>query len=89
MLQHGLRRKKPPKTQEISQAPIPMTSDDEDIPLSTICEMIGTSPDLDISAVVAGRVVEKELVTGMRKVLAETFCQVRVLINEILKRQLK
>lgn len=46
MLQHGLRRKKPPKTQEISQAPIPMTSDDEDIPLSTICEMIGTSPDL-------------------------------------------
>uniref|UniRef100_K1QVZ6 Uncharacterized protein n=1 Tax=Magallana gigas TaxID=29159 RepID=K1QVZ6_MAGGI len=53
MLQPGLLRKKSTKTHEIShirveipQAPIPMTSDDEDIPLSTICEMIGTLPDL-------------------------------------------
>lgn len=31
---------------EIPQSPVPMTSDDEDIPLSTICELISTLPEL-------------------------------------------
>lgn len=49
-LQPGLRKVKArkifyPKV-EIPQAPIPMTSDDEDIPLSSICELIIDLPDL-------------------------------------------
>lgn len=49
-LQSGRRKVKArnifyPKV-EIPQAPIPMTSDDEDIPLSSICELIIDLPDL-------------------------------------------
>lgn len=49
-LQPGLRKVKArkifyPKV-EILQAPIPMTSDDQDIPLSSICELIIDLPDL-------------------------------------------
>lgn len=49
-LQPGLRKVKArkifyPKV-EIPQAPIPMTSDDEDIPLSSICKLIIDLPDL-------------------------------------------
>lgn len=52
-LQPGFGKRKLLKRQEISHirveippATIPMTSDDEDVPLSTICELIGTLPDL-------------------------------------------
>lgn len=52
-LQPGFRKVKVTKSQKVShpkveipQAPIPMTSDEEDIPLSTICELIIDLPDL-------------------------------------------
>lgn len=49
-LQPGFRKVKARKVfypkVEIPQAPIPMTSDDEDIPLSSICELIIDLPDL-------------------------------------------
>lgn len=48
-LQPGFRKVKARKIfypKEIPQAPIPMTSDDEDVPLSSICELIIDLPDL-------------------------------------------
>lgn len=49
-LQPGFRKVKVRKVfhpkVEILQAPIPMTSDDEDIPFSSICELIIDLPDL-------------------------------------------
>lgn len=78
MLQHGLLRKKSTKTHEIShirveipQAPIPMTSDDEDIPLSTICEMIGTLPDLVQAQIMKYQRIAEQNRPTRRKINAE------------------